>query len=36
MKRVLPVYWVAVLVSFPLLAYLTTLKFAVIRTIKEQ
>lgn len=35
MKRVLPVYWVAVLFSFPLLAYLTNLKFAVIRTILD-
>lgn len=34
-RRVLPVYWIAVIVSFPLLAYLTTLNFAVIRTILD-
>lgn len=32
MRRVLPVYWIAVLFSFPLLAYLSSLKFAVVRT----
>lgn len=34
-KRVLPVYWIAVIFSFPLLAYLATLKFAVIRTVLD-
>lgn len=32
MRRVLPVYWAAVLFSFPLLAYLSSFNFAVIRT----
>ncbi len=32
MRRVLPVYWIAVLFSFPLLAYLSSLPFAVVRT----
>ncbi|VXD22846.1 conserved membrane hypothetical protein [Planktothrix serta PCC 8927] len=35
MRRVLPVYWIAVIFSFPLLAYLTTLNFAVTRTILD-
>ena len=35
MRRVLPVYWIAVLLSFPLLAYLSNFNFAVIRTILD-
>ncbi|MBE9143527.1 acyltransferase family protein [Planktothrix mougeotii] len=34
-RRLLPVYWFAVLLSFPLLAYLTSVKFALVRTILD-